>query len=655
MRTFLRQIVLLSVVALPLRAAEVKKAAEQPAGAQMIGQAKKQSQITCIFPVLMAMKKGEDYGSNAPGGPGVHNYWSAAAVQAVAEGQEPEGRPKLLENVQLQEMLLADYFNKPEIIAELNKFSATELRGWVSRDAKELTRIAQSEGFNVPFNFGGNDLGLLAILQVAVKWLEEGIVKELTIQGRSVDGAKLTKGIEKAELKSYKYPIYRIQARPNEQTKLTDVVYLCEADQELRGFALVEKIDGLRAALKDPKKIQRDFFRESQLTFPVTKIDIKEELEWLDNLTLTIGGMPYYVSQAKQHAKFSMDEVGAEVEVAFGVTGVKGGEPGKITEPFYVWIERPGCTVPIVYVYSTHDSWRDYNPAKGKYADIGRQARNLWTKIEDYVVENGQKDITYAPAAAAQQQQVQSALFRQLVELAKFLDAGLPQEVQKELDEYSNAFVKLSNMPDQIFLREGRRTVWPWNEPSREFIEAIGYLLVPSFRWPGMLSCSQCGACFYNYKPYYEYEYMHNVGCIAGKEPNKPLDARMLLFMLTRDSRIAQTYEPLYAWKMIQQSSVWPQIKETLKNPEALEALLMQIHDLTWYDFNYSNLLDKYISAAQSGGTLVNKQPINNFLGISLIGAQPENYDKSRLTPWQLKKFNDLKERLKARGAMRRR
>ena len=68
------------------------------------------------------------------------------------------------------------------------------------------------------------------------------------------------------------------------------------------------------------------------------------------------------ISQALQQTKFKMNQFGARVKsaVAIAVSRAMSREVGlDIDQPFYLWIERDGVTVPVMYAYLDQEDWKD--------------------------------------------------------------------------------------------------------------------------------------------------------------------------------------------------------------------------------------------------------------------------------------------------------
>ncbi len=269
------------------------------------------------------------------------------AALIAPEGKFLERNTKWNAANEQQKYFLENIFTKKD---ELSKFSDKELRCWASRDHNELNKIAKDNGFDIQLKpFGPGGFGSLSILDVAVKWLEAGT--KTTINYNKVDykGAKISKGITVMLSPGWKEPLISIE------TQNSDTVYITFANQPLEGLELLKKIN----------KIKYDFYFYKickpiyeNLIFPVIDINQQVDISWLKNMTETSG---YFINQALQQTKFKMDEVGAHVQsaVMLGFEKCVRRETNfVIDKPFYVWIERKGCSLPIFAAYIDVDSWQ---------------------------------------------------------------------------------------------------------------------------------------------------------------------------------------------------------------------------------------------------------------------------------------------------------
>lgn len=263
-----------------------------------------------------------------------------------------------------QEYFVAKLYDKK---AELSLFSPEELRNWVSFDYQFLNKTARDNGFSIEFQpFGDREFGVLSILDVSVTWLEKGTEATIYYQDEAYKGVCLKKGFEAFTTGQHPHPILKVT------TKSCDVLYLTKATEALHDFELLEKVNQLNNTLSD------GFHRTAScqrvpvdiITFPKVSVNQTVDISWLTKMSCPDIKLPYptfwwEITQAYQQTKFAMHEEGARVEsavmISFALCGCATFEPEPviitIDEPFYVWIMRPGCSIPVFTGYIDVSDW----------------------------------------------------------------------------------------------------------------------------------------------------------------------------------------------------------------------------------------------------------------------------------------------------------
>jgi len=99
-----------------------------------------------------------------------------------------------------------------------------------------------------------------------------------------------------------------------------------------------------------------------KLYFPTVDYDEKTDMSWIKGLSY--GG--HAVGQALRQTKIAMDRYGIRVKDAVAMGMALGGSMSiypdlVIGDPFFLWIERPGMPVPILYAYMDKEHWKDPN------------------------------------------------------------------------------------------------------------------------------------------------------------------------------------------------------------------------------------------------------------------------------------------------------
>ena len=261
---------------------------------------------------------------------GLHNLWSCVNEKQI--------------------YFIEHFFDKKK---ELYQFNDKELRSWVSKSYTYLNDIAKKNGFTLEFDpFEPNEFGSLSILDVTVQWPEEGNIAAISHNGIVYKAAQLKNNFSVFETEKYSYPIVKINTRTH------DVVYITVADETAQEFALLQKITALQRYATDGQLTYYD-----HLYFPQVDLDQQVDISWLCGMHCPEKEGPerWIISQAIQQTKFKMDEKGAHVESAAGISFCKTSwrpfEELIIDQAFYVWIERPGCTMPVFAAYIDPRSW----------------------------------------------------------------------------------------------------------------------------------------------------------------------------------------------------------------------------------------------------------------------------------------------------------
>lgn len=252
-----------------------------------------------------------------------------------------------------QVRFLREFFSKRQ---ELIKFSEKELRSWASRVAAELNEVLKKEGFNLRLDdFQAGGFGVVSILDVLVEWLEKGTKTNLIVKKKGNYPAV------RMEMESS----FKICFSPRHivpiavlNTKSGDQVYMTIADHPYRGFDLISRIEEIDSIyLKEG--LPYDF-----LVFPMVDLNHEVDISWLKSMwTWDQKGDPVEISQALQQTKFKMNETGARTKsaVALGVRYVASlqSRPFIIDKPFFLWIKRPGLSIPVMCAYIDEADWKD--------------------------------------------------------------------------------------------------------------------------------------------------------------------------------------------------------------------------------------------------------------------------------------------------------
>lgn len=250
-----------------------------------------------------------------------------------------------------QELFLEKFFSKK---AELAGFSKKELRNWASFSAQELNRILQKEGFDIRLgDFRPEEFGVVSILDVMAEWLKEGLEIVVVSLGKKYPGVRMEPDskFEAYTSPSYPHPVAALPAKSG------DKVFMAVADGKAASFSLIEKIDSIR------KNLMPGGYYDS-LKFPMIDINQEVPLDWLLGLrTLQDDGRQAEISQAFQQTKFKMNQYGARARSAVALGAFKAAIREEraflIDKPFFLWIEREGMSIPVIYAYIDQEDWKN--------------------------------------------------------------------------------------------------------------------------------------------------------------------------------------------------------------------------------------------------------------------------------------------------------
>jgi len=262
---------------------------------------------------------------------------------------------------EIQSRFLADSSIQRE---ELAHFSEKELRAWAAWTASELNAVLAKEGFSIRLNdFGCRELGVVSILDVLVDWIVEALAATFLVDQHEYSAVYMMPHVKtdqetvrtfSASTSSlHNHPIVAIA------TKSGDVLSMTIADCPYADFDLVSRIEAVRLAKRSAR-------HASWLRFPMVDLNLETDISWLIGMrTVTASGEEAMISQALQQTKFKMNQFGARVKSAVAIimrtisARVEVGYPIIIDKPFFLWIERPGMSSPLMYAYIDEQDWKD--------------------------------------------------------------------------------------------------------------------------------------------------------------------------------------------------------------------------------------------------------------------------------------------------------
>jgi hypothetical protein len=226
-----------------------------------------------------------------------------------------------------------------------------DMHSEISDDYEVLNKFLQSYKFPACFNpFDG--IGVASILDMLVKWSEKG--RRTTLHAMGTTYPAFT-------LKPSSVVVYKLVDARNPlvglKTETGHTMWLFTPDEApTDGIDLMMTVEQILATTKRQSQ-------PAQVTVPMLDIDTSSDVSWLKGLVgYSEAHDTYVVEDAFQMVKIRVNEIGARVKAATGVTlrGISvGPEPIVFDRPFIAWFTQPGHEkFPLAATYADTDSWK---------------------------------------------------------------------------------------------------------------------------------------------------------------------------------------------------------------------------------------------------------------------------------------------------------
>lgn len=249
---------------------------------------------------------------------------------------------------QKQQNFLENHFIKRD---EVSAFADKELQAWASNDYEYLNAILKNEGFGIQLSpFDKDSFGVVSILDVNFQWLHKGDETTIVYKNTSYPAVRMDSGFKVFSAENYTQPIVCLETKSNDKVWMT----IADHDTPLQDFELLQWIESVQ---KNRVQSKKDY---DIVKFPMVDLDQEVNVTWLVDMTLP----GWFIAEALQQTKFKMNNVGAHVKSGFAMSMCRssGREPIPrvltIDQPFYLWIERSGVTVPVFAGYITQQDWK---------------------------------------------------------------------------------------------------------------------------------------------------------------------------------------------------------------------------------------------------------------------------------------------------------
>lgn len=268
-----------------------------------------------------------------------------AAAKAHLEGKK--GIPPTLTPVSDQQSEFLEMFG--DLFAQLH--GVPELESRSDDDVKVINAWLAERGFDIqlPPTSDPKGFAVASILDVLLKWLHEGKKTVITGKGGAeYTGVSLKDGVTVSHMAAvHPNPVARIT------TKNGDTVCMSMVDSVPEGIA------GLFLKVADLEKVKATSHNYKGVSFPMIDLDERPDISWICGLG--VGG-GFRIETALQQTKFRMNEIGARVQSATGMTlarGMSSNTPHVIDRPFILWIKRDGIEFPLFAAVLCEDAWKE--------------------------------------------------------------------------------------------------------------------------------------------------------------------------------------------------------------------------------------------------------------------------------------------------------
>lgn len=251
---------------------------------------------------------------------------------------------------ELQTQFLEHFIEHVERVDTLG----ASLRRKAAQNAEEINIWLKKNGFDIQISplKEFRDFAVASILDVLVEWLTKGDAVDIANAKGTFEGVRLKQGVcAFQDTETHGHPVVKIR------TKTDDVLCMsiCERlpDDE---FAIHWKVQHLQS-IKKPYDCEG-------VIFPMVHYDRQVDISWLKKLRTGPGGEYWEIAEALQQTKFRMNEFGARAESAAAM-GMEYrlmdiSKPWVvIDEPFVLWIERPGISMPLFSGTFAEDVWKN--------------------------------------------------------------------------------------------------------------------------------------------------------------------------------------------------------------------------------------------------------------------------------------------------------
>lgn len=299
----------------------------------------------------------------------------AALSMADTTFLDPSGSwitPKALNHPQY--ILINNYWHRRN---ELSFLTADELKSRASRSVDEINQFLKENKFSIQLEKEADPEAwyIASIMNIMLEWSNPFTYETSIITDEKVYPAvhmqKKVYGAAAEQAHSFSIfadcrTINNIKDHSEDvivalETKNKDRVYLTIADKHRADFDLLNHVMQLSAHLKSGSFSEVYY---DELIFPMVEINEEPDISWLVGLRkYDKDNRRWMISQALQQTKFQMNEKGAAAQSGCAIVMIPEciclpESIYTIDKPFFLWIERPGMSLPLFAAYIDESLWK---------------------------------------------------------------------------------------------------------------------------------------------------------------------------------------------------------------------------------------------------------------------------------------------------------
>lgn len=262
-----------------------------------------------------------------------------------------------------QALFLEKFFPKREeldaFLRQKQEDSPLKLDSVASYSANEINRFLKEKGFDIQVSdFSPPDFGVASVMEVLVKWNEEGQNSVLYVSGKEYPSVVLKSPPVQllADVERISAPLVRIDTRNPDYT-----FNLIIPPGPVGDFELLHYIEEVKRDRESG--IYAPVPRKYEVEFPKVDLDVKPDISWIEGMSARGEGLPGIIGQALQQTIFKLNEKGAFAKSGVSLMTMRSmPEPTpryRIKEPFVCWIEKEGISLPVFAGFIGYKDWKD--------------------------------------------------------------------------------------------------------------------------------------------------------------------------------------------------------------------------------------------------------------------------------------------------------